>query len=57
MASRVPGLAGLVGDCLQAAASRHEAVTEAVTAGEPTDAQTLMAEHIDMTAQQFQREN
>ncbi|MFE6155656.1 MULTISPECIES: hypothetical protein [unclassified Streptomyces] len=57
MASRVPGLAGLVGGSLQVAASRHEAVTEAVTAGEPTDAQTLMAEHIDMTAQQFQREN
>ncbi|MFA3834613.1 MULTISPECIES: hypothetical protein [Streptomyces] len=57
MASRVPGLAGLVGGSLQVAASRHEAVTEAITAGEPTDAQTLMAEHIDMTAQQFQREN
>ncbi|MGW8688403.1 hypothetical protein ACWGNN_46900 [Streptomyces sp. NPDC055817] len=53
MASSVPGLAGLVGGSLQVAASRHEAVT----AGEPTDAQTLMAEHIDMTAQQFQREN
>ncbi|MFE6903283.1 FCD domain-containing protein [Streptomyces sp. NPDC057717] len=56
MASRVPGLAGLVGGSLQVASRQHEAVTEAITAGEPTDAQTLMAEHIDMTAQQFQRE-
>ncbi|MFB7199798.1 FadR/GntR family transcriptional regulator [Streptomyces sp. NPDC056240] len=50
------GLAGLAGGSLQVAATQHEAIAAAITAGEPTDAQTLMAEHIDMTAQQFQRE-
>ncbi|MFF2506561.1 hypothetical protein ACFVTY_24730 [Streptomyces sp. NPDC058067] len=37
-------------------AAQHEAVAEAVVAGESDRARTLMAEHIDMTAQQFRQE-
>ncbi|MFE2448377.1 FadR/GntR family transcriptional regulator [Streptomyces melanosporofaciens] len=50
------GLAGVAGGSLQVAAGQHEAIAEAIAAGEPSRAEALMAEHIDMTAQQFQRE-
>ncbi|MFD4715847.1 hypothetical protein ACFWN5_40200 [Streptomyces sp. NPDC058430] len=38
-------LAGLAGGSLQVAATRHDAITEAITAGEPDEAQPLMADH------------
>ncbi|MFE1932686.1 FadR/GntR family transcriptional regulator [Streptomyces sp. NPDC059474] len=50
------GLAGIAGGSLQVAAEQHEAIAEAIAAGEPGRAEALMAEHIDMTAQQFQQE-
>ncbi|MEV6105094.1 FCD domain-containing protein [Streptomyces sp. NPDC051940] len=50
------GLAGIAGGSLLQAANQHEAIAEAVGSGEAARAQALMAEHIDMTAQQFQRE-
>ncbi|GAA2800503.1 FCD domain-containing protein [Kitasatospora paracochleata] len=49
------GLAGVAGGSLMVAADQHEAIAEAVAAGEPERAAALMAEHIDMTARQFQR--
>lgn len=50
------GLAGVAGGSLGVAAGQHEAIAEAVAAGEASRAETLMAEHIDLTAKQFQRE-
>ncbi|MFJ1707676.1 FadR/GntR family transcriptional regulator [Kitasatospora sp. NPDC088346] len=50
------GLAGIAGGSLRVAAGQHEAIAEAVAAGEAGRAEALMAEHIDMTAHQFQRE-
>ncbi|AQW56061.1 FadR/GntR family transcriptional regulator [Streptomyces violaceusniger] len=50
------GLAGIAGGSLQVAAEQHEAIAEAIAAGEAGRAEALMAEHIDMTAQQFQQE-
>lgn len=50
------GLAGVAGGSLMVAARQHEAIAEAIAAGEPSRAEDLMAEHIGMTAQQVQRE-
>ncbi|MFE7333049.1 FadR/GntR family transcriptional regulator [Streptomyces sp. NPDC057565] len=50
------GMAGVAGGSLQVAAAQHEAIAEAIAAGEAGRAEALMAEHIDMTAQQFQQE-
>ncbi|MBL1119456.1 FCD domain-containing protein, partial [Streptomyces sp. 110] len=50
------GLAGVAGGSLHVAAGQHEAIAEAIAAGETTRAQALMAEHIDLTARQFQQE-
>ncbi|RVU20920.1 FadR family transcriptional regulator [Streptomyces antnestii] len=50
------GLAGVAGGSLQVAAQQHVAIAEAIAAGETDRAETLMAEHIDMTAQQFKQE-
>ncbi|MYS80592.1 FadR/GntR family transcriptional regulator [Embleya scabrispora] len=50
------GLAGVAGGSLQVAAEQHEAIAEAIAGGETGRAETLMAEHIDMTARQFQQE-
>ncbi|MFB7598931.1 FadR/GntR family transcriptional regulator [Streptomyces sp. NPDC056160] len=50
------GLAGVAGGSLGVAAGQHEAIAEAVAAGEASRAEALMAEHIDLTAKQFQRE-
>ncbi|GAA1939248.1 FadR/GntR family transcriptional regulator [Kitasatospora viridis] len=50
------GLAGAAGGSLRVAAGQHEAIAEAVAAGEPVLAEALMAEHIGITAKQFQRE-
>ncbi|MEV6702941.1 hypothetical protein AB0M68_38440 [Streptomyces sp. NPDC051453] len=48
MASSLPStdidLAGLAGGSLQVAATRHEAIAEAITPGEPDEAQPFMAE-------------
>jgi DNA-binding FadR family transcriptional regulator len=52
----VIGLAGVAGGSLLVAAGQHEAIAEAIASGEPDRAEALMAEHIGMTAQQFQRE-
>jgi DNA-binding FadR family transcriptional regulator len=50
------GLAGVAGGSLRVAADQHKAIAEAIATGESSRAETLMAEHVDMTAQQFQRE-
>ncbi len=50
------GLAGIAGGSLHVAATQHQAIAEAIATGETNRAQTLMAEHIDLTAQQFQQE-
>ncbi|WP_328379159.1 FadR family transcriptional regulator [Streptomyces sp. NBC_01020] len=50
------GLAGIAGGSLRVAAEQHEAIAVAIAAGETARAEALMAEHIDMTAQQFQQE-
>ncbi|GAA2800478.1 FCD domain-containing protein [Kitasatospora paracochleata] len=52
----VIGLAGAAGGSLRVAAGQHEAIAEAIAAGEPDRAHALMADHIDLTAHQFQRE-
>ncbi|MFE5325301.1 FadR/GntR family transcriptional regulator [Embleya sp. NPDC056575] len=52
----VIGLAGVAGGSLLVAARQHEAIAAAIASGEPGDAETLMAEHICMTAEQFHRE-
>ncbi|WP_328332922.1 MULTISPECIES: FadR/GntR family transcriptional regulator [unclassified Streptomyces] len=50
------GLAGVAGGSLLVAARQHEEIAAAIGSGEPDRAEGLMAEHISMTAQQFQRE-
>lgn len=50
------GLAGVAGGSLRVAADQHKAIAEAIAAGESGRAEELMAEHVDMTAQQFQQE-
>ncbi|MYS80590.1 FadR/GntR family transcriptional regulator [Embleya scabrispora] len=52
----VIGLAGVAGGSLLVAAAQHEAIAAAIASGEPSSAEGLMAEHICMTARQFQRE-
>ncbi len=48
------GMAGTVGGSLAVAGEQHEAIAEAIGSGDPELARRLMAEHIEMTADQYQ---
>ncbi|TWF90049.1 FadR/GntR family transcriptional regulator [Kitasatospora viridis] len=50
------GLTGVAAGSLTAAAEQHAAIAEAVAAGEPDQAEALMAEHVELTTRQFQQE-
>ncbi|MFI1092497.1 FadR/GntR family transcriptional regulator [Streptomyces sp. NPDC020917] len=52
----VIGMAGTAGGSLVVAAEQHQAIAAAIESGDEERAESLMAEHIDMTTSQFHRE-